>query len=65
MHLSTFDTLLSYKGKEVAVKVLKTITTQSQLEEFKKEFQIMCAIRSPFMVLTFLLITCNVIYLFS
>jgi hypothetical protein len=39
-----------YKTKEVAVKVLKAITTQSQLEEFKKEFQIMCAIRSPYMV---------------
>jgi hypothetical protein len=39
-----------YRGKEVAVKVLKAITTQSQLEEFKKEFQIMCAIRSPYMV---------------
>jgi len=39
-----------YKGKDVAVKVLKSITTQGQLEEFKKEFQIMCAIRSPYMV---------------
>ncbi|EAL68440.1 ankyrin repeat-containing protein [Dictyostelium discoideum AX4] len=39
-----------YKGKEVAVKVLKSITTQSQLEEFKKEFQIMGSIRSQFMV---------------
>eukprot|EP00026_Physarum_polycephalum_P002606 Phypoly_transcript_02613.p1 GENE.Phypoly_transcript_02613~~Phypoly_transcript_02613.p1 ORF type:complete len:724 (+),score=92.05 Phypoly_transcript_02613:248-2419(+) len=39
-----------YKTKEVAVKVLKAMTTQSQLEEFKKEFQIMCAIRSPYMV---------------
>lgn len=39
-----------YRGKEVAVKVLKAVTTQSQLEEFKKEFQIMCAIRSPYMV---------------
>jgi hypothetical protein len=42
-----------YRGKEVAVKVLKAITTQSQLEEFKKEFQIMCAIRSPYMVTFF------------
>jgi len=39
-----------YKGKEVAVKVLKSISTQSQLDEFKKEFQIMCAIRSPYMI---------------
>lgn len=39
-----------YRGKDVAVKVLKSITTQAQLEEFKKEFQIMCAIRSPYMV---------------
>ncbi|EGC39321.1 hypothetical protein DICPUDRAFT_16456, partial [Dictyostelium purpureum] len=39
-----------YKGKVVAVKVLKAITTQSQLEEFKKEFQIMGSIRSSFMV---------------
>lgn len=39
-----------YRGKEVAVKVLKSITTQAQLEEFKKEFQIMSAIRSPYMV---------------
>jgi len=39
-----------FRGKEVAVKVLRNITTQEQLEEFKKEFQIMCAIRSPFMV---------------
>eukprot|EP01133_Synstelium_polycarpum_P012204 gene12204-14286_t len=39
-----------YKGKDVAVKVLRAITTQSQLEEFKKEFQIMASIRSPFMV---------------
>lgn len=42
-----------YRGKEVAVKVLKNISTQSQLEEFKKEFQIMCAIRSPYMVIQF------------
>lgn len=39
-----------YKTKQVAVKVLKAITTQSQLEEFKKEFQIMCAVRSPYVV---------------
>ncbi|KAF2070487.1 hypothetical protein CYY_008198 [Polysphondylium violaceum] len=39
-----------YKGKEVAVKVLRAITTQSQLDEFKKEFQIMGSIRSQFMV---------------
>jgi len=39
-----------YKGKEVAVKVLRAITTQSQLDEFKKEFQIMSSIRSSFMV---------------
>lgn len=39
-----------YRGKDVAVKVLRSITTQAQLEEFKKEFQIMCAIRSPYMV---------------
>eukprot|EP01112_Ceratiomyxa_fruticulosa_P004101 TRINITY_DN1445_c0_g1_i1.p1 TRINITY_DN1445_c0_g1~~TRINITY_DN1445_c0_g1_i1.p1 ORF type:complete len:727 (+),score=136.48 TRINITY_DN1445_c0_g1_i1:310-2490(+) len=42
-----------YKGQEVAVKVLKAITTQEQLEEFKKEFQIMCAIRSPNIVTFF------------
>jgi len=39
-----------YKGKEVAVKVMKTIDSQEQVDEFKKEFQIMCTIRSPYMV---------------
>eukprot|EP01111_Echinosteliopsis_oligospora_P019348 TRINITY_DN933_c0_g1_i1.p1 TRINITY_DN933_c0_g1~~TRINITY_DN933_c0_g1_i1.p1 ORF type:complete len:381 (-),score=91.57 TRINITY_DN933_c0_g1_i1:479-1621(-) len=39
-----------YRGKEVAVKVLKQITNQAQLDEFKKEFHIMAAIRSTHMV---------------
>lgn len=30
-----------YKGEEVAIKVLKTDQTQKELQEFKKEFQIM------------------------
>jgi hypothetical protein len=30
-----------YKGQEVAIKVLKAEQTQKELEEFKKEFQIM------------------------
>lgn len=38
-----------YKGKEVAIKVLKTEQSQKELEEFKKEFQIMryCIYTSP------------------
>eukprot|EP01113_Clastostelium_recurvatum_P011680 TRINITY_DN1597_c0_g1_i1.p1 TRINITY_DN1597_c0_g1~~TRINITY_DN1597_c0_g1_i1.p1 ORF type:complete len:688 (-),score=192.59 TRINITY_DN1597_c0_g1_i1:164-2140(-) len=39
-----------YKGKEVAVKVLKSMTETKEIEEFKKEFHIMSAIRSPHVV---------------
>jgi len=42
-----------YKGKEMAIKVLKTEQTQKELEEFKKEFQIMSAIQSPYIVFFF------------
>jgi len=40
-----------YRGKQVAIKVIKQVTAESQLADFKKEFQIMAAIRSPHMVL--------------
>eukprot|EP01133_Synstelium_polycarpum_P019412 gene19412-23245_t len=39
-----------YKGKEVAIKVLKSMTEAREIEEFKKEFQIMSAIRSKHVV---------------
>jgi len=39
-----------YKGQEVAVKVLKSKTEVKEIEEFKKEFQIMSAIQSPHVV---------------
>jgi len=42
-----------YKDKEVAIKVLKTEQTQKELEEFKKEFQIMSTIQSPYIVFFF------------
>lgn len=42
-----------YKGEEVATKVLKTDQTQKELEEFKKEFQIMSTIQSPYLVFFF------------
>jgi len=38
-----------FKGTDVAIKVLKSMT-EKELEEFKKEFQIMSAIRSPAVV---------------
>ena len=37
----------SYKGEEVAIKVLKTQNTQKELEEFKKEFSILILFKSP------------------
>eukprot|EP01111_Echinosteliopsis_oligospora_P005792 TRINITY_DN1946_c0_g1_i1.p1 TRINITY_DN1946_c0_g1~~TRINITY_DN1946_c0_g1_i1.p1 ORF type:complete len:635 (+),score=133.12 TRINITY_DN1946_c0_g1_i1:356-2260(+) len=40
-----------YKGSEVAIKVLKSMTEQKEIDEFKKEFQIMSAIRSKYVVL--------------
>jgi len=40
-----------YKGKEVAIKVLKSMTEAKEIDEFKKEFQIMSAIRSKHVVL--------------
>jgi serine/threonine protein kinase len=40
-----------YKGKEVAIKVLKDMTAEEQLVEFKKEFQMMSAIKSAQVVL--------------
>lgn len=39
-----------YKGNEVAIKVLKSMTETKEIEEFKKEFQIMSAIRSKYVV---------------
>ncbi|EFA82228.1 ankyrin repeat-containing protein [Heterostelium album PN500] len=39
-----------YKGKEVAIKVLKSMTEDKEIQEFKKEFQIMSAIRSKHVV---------------
>eukprot|EP01119_Soliformovum_irregulare_P008211 TRINITY_DN2129_c0_g1_i1.p1 TRINITY_DN2129_c0_g1~~TRINITY_DN2129_c0_g1_i1.p1 ORF type:complete len:803 (+),score=234.55 TRINITY_DN2129_c0_g1_i1:116-2410(+) len=42
-----------YKGADVAIKVLKTEQSQKELEEFKKEFQIMSSIQSPYLVFFF------------
>jgi len=42
-----------YKGKIVAVKVLKEMTQEKEINEFKKEFSIMSAIRSPHVVYFF------------
>lgn len=40
-----------YMGKDdVAVKILKPWTSESQAEEFKKEFEIMVALRDPYIV---------------
>lgn len=39
-----------FKGDEVAIKVLKTMTEAKEIDEFKKEFQIMSAIRSKYVV---------------
>jgi ankyrin repeat protein len=39
-----------YKGDEVAIKVLKSMTETKEIEEFKKEFMIMSAIRSKSVV---------------
>jgi len=36
-----------YKGNPVAIKVLKEMTAQQEVDEFKKEFEIMSAVRSP------------------
>jgi serine/threonine protein kinase len=40
-----------YKSKEVAIKVLKEMTQDDQIQEFKKEFHIMSAIKSPHVVM--------------
>jgi len=40
-----------YKGNEVAIKVLKSMTETKEIEEFKKEFMIMSAVRSKYVVL--------------
>eukprot|EP01099_Mayorella_cantabrigiensis_P001575 TRINITY_DN1706_c0_g1_i3.p1 TRINITY_DN1706_c0_g1~~TRINITY_DN1706_c0_g1_i3.p1 ORF type:complete len:726 (-),score=149.15 TRINITY_DN1706_c0_g1_i3:421-2598(-) len=42
-----------YKGKVVALKVLKEMTQDKEINEFKKEFSIMSAIRSPYVVYFF------------
>lgn len=39
-----------FKNNEVAIKVLKSMTEAKELDEFKKEFQIMSAIRSNYVV---------------
>jgi len=42
-----------YRTQPVAIKVLKTEQSNKELEEFKKEFQIMGSIQSPFLVFFF------------
>jgi hypothetical protein len=42
-----------YKERDVAIKVLKTDQTQKEVEEFKKEFKIMSAVQSPYVVFFF------------
>ncbi|EGG19762.1 ankyrin repeat-containing protein [Cavenderia fasciculata] len=42
-----------YKGEEVAIKVLKSFTDKKDIEEFKKEFQIVSALKSPGVVYFF------------
>lgn len=39
-----------YQGEEVAIKVLRQETHKRDLEDFKKEMQIMCSLRSPYIV---------------
>lgn len=39
-----------WREKEVAVKVLSNVNMDAQIEEFKKEFKIMNAVKSPFMI---------------
>lgn len=39
-----------YKGKEVAIKVLNATDFDDQLEEFKKEFDILRKVNSPYMI---------------
>jgi len=42
-----------YKGKPVAIKLLKEMMAEKELDEFKKEFTIMSALRSPYVVYFF------------
>jgi len=42
-----------YKGEDVAIKVLKSEQSSKELEEFKKEFQIMSSIQTPYLVFFF------------
>jgi len=42
-----------YKGEDVAIKVLKSEQSSKELDEFKKEFQIMSSIQSPYLVFFF------------
>eukprot|EP01133_Synstelium_polycarpum_P008423 gene8423-9909_t len=42
-----------YKGAEVAVKVLKSFTDAKDIQEFKKEFQIVSALKAPGVVYFF------------
>jgi len=39
-----------YKGNEVTIKNLPSLTSLRQLNEIKKEFQILCSVRSPHIV---------------
>eukprot|EP00727_Mastigamoeba_balamuthi_P007856 m51a1_g3691 putative ankyrin repeat-containing protein (731) ;mRNA; f:350527-353786 len=40
-----------FKGKEdIAVKILKPLDSAEQVDEFKKEFDIMCAVQNPYIV---------------
>eukprot|EP01125_Pyxidicula_operculata_P015663 TRINITY_DN5340_c1_g1_i2.p1 TRINITY_DN5340_c1_g1~~TRINITY_DN5340_c1_g1_i2.p1 ORF type:complete len:556 (-),score=105.56 TRINITY_DN5340_c1_g1_i2:734-2401(-) len=36
-----------YRGQEVAIKVLKETTAEQEIDEFKKEFEILSSIRNP------------------
>lgn len=42
-----------YKGKPVAIKVLKEMMAEREAKEFLKETQILCALRSPYIVYFF------------
>ena len=39
-----------YKGRSVAAKILKSWTSESQVDEFKKEFDVMRALSGPYIV---------------
>lgn len=39
-----------YKGKDVAIKVLKSTNEDKEIEEFKKEFRVLVSIVSPYII---------------